>query len=199
MSLSLLEILGTLTGLVYLWLEYKASIHLWVVGVIMPAIYIVVYYEAGLYADFGINVYYLLAALYGWWEWKRSAPPTPQNDQAPAIQSLHHGAAPVARWCVLIGTTVLLFVGIAWILLRFTDSTVPWLDSFTTALSITAMWMLAKRYVEQWLVWIVVDVVSAGLYVYKDLYFTAALYLLYALIAVFGYRKWKQLLQTSSR
>ncbi len=195
----MLEILGTLTGLIYLWLEYKASIHLWIVGVIMPAIYIVVYYEAGLYADFGINIYYLLAALYGWWEWKQSTPSTPPNNQAPAIQNFHHGAAPVTRWCALIGTTVLLFAGIAWILLRFTDSTVPCLDAFTTALSITAMWMLAKRYVEQWLVWIVVDVVSAGLYVYKDLYFTAGLYLLYALIAVFGYRKWKQLLQTSSR
>ncbi len=195
----MLEILGTLTGLLYLWLEYKASIHLWLVGIIMPALYIMVYYEAGLYADCGINVYYLLAALYGWWEWKRHIPDTDSLDSTPPIQSFCHAPAFVARACRLTGITVLLFVGIAWLLLRFTDSTVPWLDAFTTALSITAMWMLAKRYVEQWLVWIVVDVVSAGLYVYKELYFTAGLYLLYALIAVLGYRKWKQLLHTSSR
>ncbi len=193
----MLEILGTLTGLLYLWLEYKASIHLWLVGVIMPALYIMVYYEAGLYADCGINVYYLLAALYGWWEWHRHIPATESLDSTPPIQSFCQDAAFVARACRLIGTTMFLFVGIAWLLLRFTDSTVPWLDAFTTALSITAMWMLAKRYVEQWLVWIVVDVVSAGLYVYKELYFTAGLYLLYALIAVLGYRKWKQLLHTS--
>ena len=65
-----LEIIGTIVGLVYLWLEYRASIYLWIASIIMPAIYIFVYYEAGLYADFGINVYYLGAAVYGWLVWK---------------------------------------------------------------------------------------------------------------------------------
>ena len=78
MELDFLEIFGTLVGLVYLWLEYRASIYLWIAGVVMPAIYIFVYYKAGLYADFGINIYYLIAAVYGWffWMWghrKRSA------------------------------------------------------------------------------------------------------------------------------
>ena len=83
-----------------------------------------------------------------------------------------------------------LFIVIAGILIMFTDSNVPLADSFTTALSVVAMWMLAKKYVEQWLVWIVIDVVSVGLYVFKDLPFTSALYALYAVIAFFGYRKW---------
>ena len=65
-----LEIIGTLIGLVYLWLEYRASIYLWIASIIMPAVYLFVYYDAGLYADFGINIYYLLAAVYGWWVWK---------------------------------------------------------------------------------------------------------------------------------
>ena len=65
-----LEVLGTIVGLAYLWLEYKASIYLWIASIIMPAIYIFVYYEAGLYADFGINIYYLGATIYGWWVWK---------------------------------------------------------------------------------------------------------------------------------
>lgn len=65
-----LEIIGTIVGLVYLWLEYRASIYLWIAGIIMPAIYIFVYYDAGLYADFGINIYYLGAAVYGWMMWK---------------------------------------------------------------------------------------------------------------------------------
>jgi nicotinamide mononucleotide transporter len=83
---------------------------------------------------------------------------------------------------------------IVWILISYTDSNVPWWDAFTTALSIVGMWMLARKYIEQWWVWIVVDVVCAGLYVYKELYFTAVLYALYAIIAIFGYRKWKQLM-----
>lgn len=66
----ILEIIGTLVGLLYLWLEYRASIYLWIAGIVMPAIYIFVYYDAGLYADFGINIYYLGAAIYGWTMWK---------------------------------------------------------------------------------------------------------------------------------
>ena len=88
------------------------------------------------------------------------------------------------------------FIGIAWILIEFTNSNVPWLDSFTTALSIVGMWMLARKYVEQWWAWIVVDVVSAGLYVYKELNFTAGLYALYTIIAIFGYFKWKKMMKT---
>ena len=68
-----LEIIGTLVGLLYLWLEYRASIYLWIAGIIMPAVYIFVYYDAGLYADFGINIYYLGAAIYGWMMWKYGA------------------------------------------------------------------------------------------------------------------------------
>ena len=87
------------------------------------------------------------------------------------------------------------FVLIAWVLTEFTNSDVPWSDSFTTALSIVGMWMLARKYVEQWLVWIVVDVVCCGLYVYKELYFTAGLYGLYALIAIGGYKKWIRMME----
>lgn len=69
----ILEITGTVTGILYLWLEYRASIYLWIAGIIMPAVYIFVYYDAGLYADFGINIYYLGAAIYGWMMWKYRA------------------------------------------------------------------------------------------------------------------------------
>lgn len=187
----MLEIIGTLVGLVYLWLEYKASIYLWIAGIIMPAIYIFVYYEAGLYADFGINVYYLLIAIYGWFAWKyglgkkkgqetsEDAPPT---------------SIPLRQVWPLTAVFVAVFLFIAWVLIRFTDSTVPWLDSFTTALSIVGMWMLARKYIEQWGIWFVVDAVSAGLYVYKELHFTAALYLLYTAICWLGYKKWKAMM-----
>lgn len=182
-----LEILGTVVGLVYLWLEYKASIYLWIAGIIMPAIYIFVYYHAGLYADTGINVYYLLAAVYGWISWRIGAKSHGEGEM-PVTRT------PVNRYLPLTLIFTLAFLGIAWVLIRFTDSDVPWLDSFTTALSIVAMWMLAKKYVEQWLAWIAVNAVSCGLYIYKELYFTSGLYGLYAIIAIFGYLKWKQLM-----
>ena len=185
-----LEIAGTCVGLIYLWLEYKASIYLWIVGVVMPAIYIFVYYEAGLYADFAINIYYLLAAAYGWlsWNYGRGG----KEDAASALSITH---TPPRIYVPLCSVFVVTLVLIAWVLTEFTNSDVPWSDSFTTALSIVGIWMLARKYVEQWLVWIVVDVVCCGLYVYKELYFTAGLYGLYALIAIGGYKKWIQMME----
>lgn len=191
-----LEILGTLVGLIYLWLEYRASIWLWVANVVMPAIYVVVYYQAGLYADFGINIYYLLVSVYGilyWWKGRQGG----DVQSSKEVQELAISHTPGQMWVRLGIISLALFLLIAFILISSTDSTVPWLDSFTTALSIVAMWMLARKYVEQWLVWIVVDAVSAGLYIYKELYFTAGLYALYTVIAYFGYVEWKRLMKSS--
>lgn len=181
-----LEIIGTAIGLLYLWLEYKASIYLWVAGIIMPAIYVFVYYDVGLYADVGISVYYVLAAGYGLVVWKRGH--KKEKKELPVTRVPGQVLLPL-----FFVFTVAFFV-IAWLLIHYTDSNVPWADSFTTALSIIGMWMLARKYAEQWLVWIGVNVVSCGLYVYKDLYFTSVLYGLYAVIAIFGYFKWVRMI-----
>ena len=184
----LLEILGVITGIVYLWLEYKASIYLWIAGIIMPAIYIFVYYNAGLYADFGINIYYLLIALYGWVAWKTGFTLFGSKEPKRELPISH---APRRAWIkATVAFIVALFI-IAYVLINHTDSTVPWSDSFTTALSIVGMWMLARKYIEQWWVWCVVDAACSALYVYKGLYFTAVLYAVYAIISIFGYLKWK--------
>ena len=188
-----LEILGTIVGLAYLWLEYRASIYLWIASIIMPAIYLFVYYNAGLYADFGINIYYLVIAIYGWAAWKYGFRLFGSNDNLKS-EELPISHTPTKIWVKITAIYAILQLLIAWILIRFTDSSVPWADAFTTALSIIAMWMLARKYIEQWWVWLVVDITSAALYIYKDLYFTAALYALYALIVFFGYRKWKHLM-----
>lgn len=182
-----LELAGSVIGLVYLWLEYKASIYLWLASIVMSAIYIVVYYQAGLYADFGINIYFLLASCYGWMAWLSGRK---EEERAGGIFHFDRRLILPAT-----GVFLLIFGLIGWVLVRFTDSNVPWWDSFTTAASIIAMWMLARKYAEQWLVWIAVDVVSCGLYIYKDLPFTAALYGLYALIACFGYLKWLKMIE----
>ncbi len=187
-----IEIAGVIVGIAYLWLEYRASIYLWIAGIIMPAIYLFVYYRAGLYADLGIQLYYLLAAIYGWVFWMRGKRKAEDGDGLPITRM------PFRYYLPLGAVFIAALAGIACILIRFTDSDVPWTDSLTTALSIIGMWMLSRKYVEQWLVWIVVDVISCGLYIYKDIHFTSALYGLYAVIAVFGYLKWKKLMLQSS-
>lgn len=194
----ILEIIGTLVGLLYLWLEYRASIYLWIAGIVMPAIYIFVYYEAGLYADFGINIYYLGAAIYGWMMWRYGRflrKKLGRKEVSAEAEELPITRMPLHYLPALAGVFIIAFLGIAWILIDFTNSDVPWLDSFTTALSIIGMWMLARKYVEQWWAWIVVDAVCVGLYIYKGLDFTAALYGLYTIIAIFGYFKWKKMMK----
>ncbi len=187
----LLEIIGTVIGLIYLWLEYKASIYLWIAGIIMPAIYIFIYYRAGLYADFGINIYYLVVAIYGWIVWKYGGKFKIKSGKN-SKQELPITHTPKRVILPLLAIFFITFALIVWILKNYTDSTVPVWDSFTTALSIVGMWMLARKYSEQWLTWIIVDVASAVLYIYKELYFTSGLYTLYAIIAIFGYRNWNR-------
>ena len=187
-----IEIIGTIVGLIYLWLEYKASIYLWIAGIIMPAIYLFIYYNAGLYADFGINIYYLVIAVYGMIAWKTGFSITGKKTYKKELPISHIPAKAIAKAFL---AYLVAQISIAWLLINHTDSTVPLADSFTTALSIVGMWMLARKYVEQWWVWCIVDVASSVLYVYKELYFTAILYLLYAIIAIFGYFKWQKMMQ----
>ena len=191
MDWTFLEIFGTIVGLVYLWLEYKASIYLWIASVIMPAINLFVYFNAGLYADFAMDIYYLLIAVYGWIVWRYGLKKKGDSGGKPA--AITH--LPIRTLCILLLVFVGLFVVIAQALIHFTNSTVPWLDSFTTSLSIIGMWTLAHKYLEQWLVWIVVDAVSAYLYAYKGLYFYCGLYSLYTVIAIMGYLKWKKMME----
>ena len=189
----IIEIAGVVIGLVYLYLEYKASIHLWIVSIIMPAIYLYIFFRAGLYADVGINLYYLLIALYGWAAWKYSFRLFGDKDNR-ASEELRISHATRKDWLKAGVGYFLAQLLIACALANFTDSDVVWADSFVAALSIVGMWMLARKVIEQWWVWLAVDLASAWLFAYKDLYFTATLYLLYAVIAIFGYKKWEKLM-----
>ena len=170
------------------WLEYKASIWMWLVGFFMQALGIVLYYQKGLYADCGMEFYYLSMTIYGYWRWIHKSSRHPEGN----LPIRHFPSSLVLPWTLLI----LGVWGIMdWLLTAFTDSTVPMIDSFTTALSIVGIWALAHKYLEQWFIWIVVDVFTCGLYFYKDIPFKGSLYGLYVVIAVFGYFKWKKLMQ----
>ncbi len=188
-----LEIAGVVVGMIYLWLEYRASIYLWIASIVMPAIYLFVYYDAGLYADTAINIYYLVIAIYGWAAWRYGFSFGPKKDNQP-IEELPISHISVRGWIKMAAFYMVMQLAITAALIYLTDSDVAWFNGLTSALSIVGMYMLARKYIEQWWVWLVVDILSAGLYFYKDLYFTAALYAAYAVIAVFGYMKWKRLM-----
>lgn len=148
------------------------------------------YFSKGIYADFAINIYYLLIAVYGYWNWTRKRPA--KRGRKKTVLQVSHVPWKVLGGCVAV--TILLWVAIAQVLIRFTDSTIPWADGFTTALSIVAMWMGARKYAEQWLAWLVVDAVTVPIQLSKGLIFYPVLYSIYTLIAFFGYRKWLRLI-----
>ena len=184
-----LDITATIVGLVYIWLEYKASIYLWIVGIIMPLIDIFLYYEAGLYADFGMAIYYALAATYGYVVWKfgkRNYQGT--KEELPITHFKQSQILPA------ILAFLVIWLIIYEILVLFTNSDVPITDSFANALSFVGLWALARKYLEQWIIWIIVDIVLSALYIYKGIPFKAGLYALYVIIAIAGYHKWKKMI-----
>ena len=231
-----LDIVTTILGLIYLVLEYRASIALWVVGIVMPAMDIYLYWSHGLYGDAGMAVYYTLAAIYGYavWKfgakWKRmlmkrkdsgaagsdstvgvlcsdgavdadgsaNAVYTADSDNTVAVAGGSSEELPITFFPRRLALRTLGFFLLVWaatyyVLVTYTNSTVPLLDAFTNALSFVGLWALARKYVEQWLFWIVVDMVCCYLYIVKGIPFKAGLYGLYVVIAVMGYRKWKGL------
>lgn len=212
----ILQIAGVALGLLYLWLEYRADIRLWIVGLIMPLVHGTLYYKAGLYADCSMQVYYVLAGLYGFFVWRNAPHKKAQTARSAAAgqtaQAARNAAAeqnartarsaepaaarightPLRYAAGLIAVYAAAHAGIYFLLTRFTNSTVPFWDAMTTAASIVAMWMLSRKYVEQWLVWLAVDLITVGLYLYKGIPLTAGLYALYSALAVAGYLRWRR-------
>ena len=188
-----LDIFTTLLGIAYIILEYRASIALWIIGIIMPALDIYLYWSHGLYGDAGMAVYYTVAAIYGYavWRFGKKHGQTRKGD-LPITHMRHALYIPAA-----------LFLAVAWaatyyVLTAFTNSTLPLLDAFTNAMSFVGLWALARKYVEQWLFWIAVDAICCYLYVVKGIPFKAGLYGMYTIIAIMGYAKWRRMAKTAA-
>jgi len=180
-----IEIFGVVTGILYVILEVKQNRMLWPLGIITSTAYVYIFFTGKFYADMGLQIYYVLISIYGWYYWSRGG------------LRADKGELPVVRinrqqLLLLFLTFALSWALIYFVLDRYTDSTVPLGDSFTTALAIVATWMLTRKIIEQWFLWIIANVVSIGLYIYKGLYPTVFLYAVYAGMAVYGYMEWKR-------
>lgn len=191
----ILQVVGVVLGLLYLYLEYKANIWLWVVGVIMPVVHSILYFKSGLYADAGMQLYYIAAGIWGLVAWivgKNAGNKAAASGNEKGSDGLSIAGTPARLWPVLAAVYAVLHVALYFFLRYCTDSSVPFWDAMTTAISVVAMWMLSRKYVEQWLAWCVVDAISAALYIYKGIPLTACLYMLYTALAVAGYFRWKK-------
>jgi nicotinamide mononucleotide transporter len=180
------EIVGAVLGIAYIFFSIKQHRVTWILGFLTSVFYIYVFFVSKFYADMALQGYYVFISIYGWLLWVRG---DRKNGTIVAVK--------VSNWSIgliwkLLLVSALLF-GALWFLLKFaTDSPVPVGDAFTTALSIVATWMLAKKIIEHWLIWVVVDAVSLALYLYKGLYATSILFAVYTLAAIWGYYEWKK-------
>lgn len=180
-----LEIVTTILGLIYIWLEYRASIWLWVVGIIMPAMQVYLYWSHGLYAFAALTCYYTAAACYGLAVWKfRKTRKTHQP--LPIVYMSRRFYLPV------IAIILVLWAVTGYILIRFTDSPTPVLESLTNAFSIVGLWALSRKFLEQWYFWIVANTISCIVYAQTDMPYYIFLYGLYNIIAIAGYFRWKR-------
>lgn len=182
------EILGVILSILYLNFSIRQNILLWPLGIASALLYMVVFFQSKFYADMGLNAYYVVISIYGWILWSRAK--ENQGSDLP-VSRLNKKTA-----LILLGITAAAFGLIGVILERYTDSPLPYWDAFTTALSFTATWMLARKILENWMLWIVVDAVSMGLYLYRGLYPTLFLFAVYTTMAVIGYVKWRRSYQS---
>ncbi|MDR2359330.1 MAG: nicotinamide riboside transporter PnuC [Prevotellaceae bacterium] len=186
----LIELIGALFALLYLWLEIRQRPALWIVGIISSTFYVAIFYHGKFYADMALNGYYILAGVYGLWMWRREFMRRRQPQDATATIAVSRTT--LAQALILAGIAAALTVILTRVLQQFTDSPVPFGDALTTALSIVAMWMLAHKLIEQWFVWLAVNLISTGLYFWRGLEPTAILYFIYSIASVIGYFQWKK-------
>lgn len=187
-----IEIFGALTGVIYVFLEIRQNIWLWPVGIITSAVYIWVFFTSKIYADMSLQVYYLAISCLGWYWWARGAGRRGEGEK----ENLQVTRLRFKTGVVLAVVFVFLFIALWLILTRLTDSPVPIRDSFITSLSIIATWMLARKIYEHWYLWIIVNFVSAVLFLTRGLYPTVLLYVVYGLMSFAGLVKWKKSLDS---
>ncbi|MDG4820920.1 nicotinamide riboside transporter PnuC [Asanoa sp. WMMD1127] len=176
------ELLGFVTGALNVWLVARQRISNWPVGILNVALLMLVFWTSGLYADAGLQVLYVILGFYGWWAWLYGG----QHRTRLQVTDTSR-----AEWVALAAAGVALTAALWLFLDRATDSTVPLPDALTTALSLLATYGQTRKRWESWWLWITADLIYIPLYAYKGLYLTAALYLIFLTLCVFGLRQWR--------
>lgn len=177
------EIVAVILGVVAVYLSTRQNVWTYPLGIISVFLYIEIFYDVKLYADMGLQVFFIVLQAYGWYEWLYGG----ENKTALHVSRIPFRAGAICAAIVVAGTFVL-----GYTLRRLTDASLPYIDSLLAVLSMAAQWMLARKYLENWNVWIAVNIGSILMYGYKELYFTMILYGVYLVLAVLGYREWRR-------
>ncbi len=193
-SIQWIEALGLLFGLLTVYFLIKENLWTWPFGITYILISFIIFWEAQLYGDFLLHVFFLALNIYGWYYWVYGKP---ANDKKVPITWLSLKANLWYGFLSIIGIAIFgLFLShIHQLFTNLTPASVPYWDAATTSLSVTAMWLTARKNIENWIYWLLVDILAAGIYFYKEIYFYSFLYFVYIGLAVAGYVGWKKLMQ----
>ncbi|MEQ9091773.1 MAG: nicotinamide riboside transporter PnuC [Balneola sp.] len=184
-----LEWVAVICGVASVIYSMRENILVYPIGIISVLIYVYLAFEYKLYADMGVNGYYFVMSVYGWYYWTNT---DGNKDQIPVtINSLRENFYSVG---ILAGS----FGILVFVLINFTDSDVPFWDASTTAFAILGMWLMARKKLENWIAWIITDLISIPLYFYKGLVLTSFQFLIFTILATMGYFAWKKSLEEKS-
>jgi nicotinamide mononucleotide transporter len=179
------EIAGALISLICVWFNTRQNILGWPTAMLGAALYFVVFMQEKLYADMALQVVFFTLSGYGWYQWLYGG----KNESPLAVSKMPFRLLPLLIMMCIAAT----FLS-GYLLDNYTDADIAYIDAFTTIVSLIAQWMLAKKFIENWLVWVAVDVIYVGVYWYKELYTTCVLYFIFIILAVMGYLQWKKTL-----
>ena len=188
---SWLEIVAFVLALVMVVMNMRVNPLAWPLAIISSLLYFGLFWNSKLYGDASLQIFFVVIALWGWWQWLRG---TQADGTALQVRAL-----PTARRWQLLAALAVAWPATGLFLKTYTDTDVPWWDAFPTAASLIGQWLLGRKYVDNWLVWIVVNVVSVGLFAYKGLWLTVLLYSLFIAMSFFGWRAWQRMLAPAAR
>lgn len=193
-DMSVWEIIGTVLGVIGVWLMIRQNIWGWPVGLVQVAVYAWVFYTAKLYSDTILQVAFFLIQAYGWWHWlhgekKQAALLRQGSDRQAALPVTRLTSAAIGAWIL---TGAVLTAGWGWFMHRTTDAALPWWDAFILVFSLIAQWLQARKNLENWPAWVVVNTVAIGVYWAKDLRLTSGLYLIFWVMALWGWTAWSR-------
>jgi len=180
---STIEIVATVFGLASVLLTVRQNIWCWPTGLIMVFLYIFIFYEARLYSDMGLQVVYVVLQIYGWYHWLHGG-----KDKG-ELKVMRIGRRGAAGWALV---AVACTFGLGYTMRTFTNASLPYWDAAATVMSLIAQWLMARKVLESWVIWIAVDVLSIGIYLAKGLYPTMVLYVAFLVLATMGLFAWRK-------
>jgi nicotinamide mononucleotide transporter len=186
---SWLEAVAVFFGLLSVWFAKKENILVYPTGIVSVLIYVYICLEVKLYADMGINFFYFIMSVYGWVKW---------SQKIEGRKSRPITYASLNEWIIALAGLVIFFVILVFILKNYTDSNVPVWDALTTAIFIVAMWLMALKKIENWLAWILGDLISIPLYASKGLALTSIQFTVFLILAIAGYLEWSSKFKVQS-